>query len=232
MENKLNVVLVHGAWGDAGHWRKVIPALVAKGYNVRAVQLSLNSTEENIQRTRTLVASLKGPTLLVGHSYGGVIISDVGNEENVVGLVYIAAFAPDEGEAPGQLLEKWPTPKGSLIANGDADGFFWLEFDKYHETFAPGTSDEEALVMSLTQKPIHGSSFGAVSGKPAWKTKPSWYQISAKDDMIQPELEAWFAERMNAKTITLDAGHASLASHGGEVAEFIIEAAESLSVGY
>lgn len=230
MKKKLNVVLVHGAWGDGSHWKKVIPLVVAQGYNVRAVQLPLTSLADDIQRTRDLVASLEGPTLLVGHSYGGMIITDVGNDDNVVGLVYIAAFAPDNGEAPGELLGLREAPKGSSIVKPDAQGFFWLDFDQYHDIFCPGVTEEEALVMSLSQKPLHGSCFGARSGSPAWTVKPSWYQVSSHDDMIQPETEAWFAERMNArKTITLDAGHASLASHGKEVAEFILEAAATLN---
>jgi pimeloyl-ACP methyl ester carboxylesterase len=197
---------------------------------VRAVQLPLTSLADDIQKTKDIIASLEGPVLLVGHSYGGMIITDAGNNDSVVGLVYIAAFAPDNGEAPGELLGLREAPKGSGLVSPDAQGFFWLDFDKYHEVFCPGVSDDDALVMSRSQKPLHGSCFGARAGSPAWKVKPSWYQVSSKDDMIQPETEDWFAERMNAKkTITLDAGHASLASHGTEVAEFILEAANALS---
>lgn len=230
METKLNVVLVHGAFGDGSHWRYVIPSLVAKGYNVRAVQLPLTSLADDVKRAADMVEALEGPTLLVGHSYGGMVISGAGNHPKVAGLVYIAAFAPDEGEAAGGLLGLREAPVGIASVAPDAQGFLYVAYDKYHEVFCPGVSPEDALVMSLSQKPINGKAFGDPSGSPAWKHKPSWYQISANDQMIQPETEAWFAERLKAKkTITLEAGHASLASHGQEVANFIIEAAESLN---
>jgi len=229
METKLNIVLVHGAFGDGSHWKHVIPVLVAKGYNVRAVQLPLTSLPDDVQRASDMVAALDGPTLLVGHSYGGMVITGAGNLPNVVGLVYIAAFAPDEGEAAGGLLGLREAPIGIASVKPDAQGFLYVDYDKYHEVFCQGVSDEDALVMALSQKPISGAAFGGASGKPAWKQKPSWYQISADDKMIQPETEAWFAERMQAKkTITLDAGHASLASNGSQVAAFILEAAQSL----
>lgn len=229
METKFNIVLVHGAFGDGSHWKHVIPPLVAKGYNVRAVQLPLTSLADDVKRAGDMVAALEGPTLLVGHSYGGMVISGAGNQSNVVGLVYIAAFAPDEGEAAGGLLGLREAPVGIASVKPDAQGFLYVDPANYHEVFCQGVSDEDALVMALSQKPISGQAFGDPSGAPAWKQKPSWYQVSANDKMIPPETEAWFAERMQAKkTITLDSGHASLASNGKEVTDFIIEAAESL----
>jgi pimeloyl-ACP methyl ester carboxylesterase len=230
MKQKLNVVLVHGAFGDGSHWKHVIPVLVSKGYNVRAVQLPLTALNDDIQRTKDMVAALEGPVLLVGHSYGGMVITGAGNVPNVVGLVYIAAFAPDQGEAAAGLLSLREAPVGITHVKPDAQGFLYIEYDQYHEVFCQGVSDEDALVMALSQKPISAKAFGDQSGEPAWKYKPCWYQVSKDDKMIQPETEAWFAERMKAKnTLVLDAGHASLASHGPAVAEFIIEAAEFLS---
>jgi pimeloyl-ACP methyl ester carboxylesterase len=229
MKKKLNVVLVHGAFGDGSHWKKVIPLLVAEGYNVRAVQLPLTTLEDDVKRASDMVAAMGGPVLLVGHSYGGVVITGAGNQENVVGLVYIAAFAPDAGESAGGLLGLRAAPPGIAHVKPDAQGFLYVDPEYYHEVFSPGVSDEDALVMALSQKPINGAAFGGPSGEPAWKHKPTWYQVSANDQMIPPETEVMFAQRMNAKkTITLDAGHASLASDGAAVAAFILEAAAEL----
>ena len=230
MEKKLNIVLVHGAFGDGSHWKHVIPLLVQKGYTVRAVQLPLTSLADDVKRAGDLVAALDGPTLLVAHSYGGMVISGAGHLPNVVGLVYIAAFAPEEGESAGGILASREAPVGAASVVPDAQGFLYVAYDKYHEVFCQGVSDEDALVMALSQQPISSTAFGDASGTPAWKEKPSWYQVSSDDKMIPPATEAFFAERMKAKkTITLDTGHASLASCGKEVADFIIEAADSLA---
>jgi pimeloyl-ACP methyl ester carboxylesterase len=229
MKTNLNIVLVHGAFGDGSHWKKVIPALAAKGYIVRAMQLPLNALAEDVQRTSEMVASLEGPVLLVGHSYGGMVISGAGNQANVKGLVYIAAFAPEEGEAAGGLLQLREAPEGGTYIAPGPSGLLYLDYEKYHEVFCQGVSDDDALVMATSQKPISGAAFGAPSGAPAWKTKPSWYQVSKNDKMIPPETEAFFAERINArKTIVLDAGHASMASHSAEVTALILEAAEAI----
>lgn len=229
MKTKLNIVLVHGAFGDGSHWKQVIPALVAQGYTVRAMQLPLTTLAEDTQRTTDMIATLDGPTLLVGHSYGGMVISGAGNHPNVKGLVYIAAFAPDENEAAGGLLQLRPAPEGATAIAPGSSGYLYLDYAQYPEVFAPGVAD--ALAMSVSQKPIAGAAFGApLVGAPAWKVKPSWYQVSDNDQMIQPETEAWFAERIKAqKTIHLAAGHASMASHSAEVAALILEAAESLN---
>jgi pimeloyl-ACP methyl ester carboxylesterase len=230
MGTKLNVVLVHGAWGDGSHWRHVIPQLDAKGYRVTAVQNPLTSLPDDIDRTRKLVAAQDGPTLLVGHSYGGMVITGAGHEPNVVGLVYIAAFAPDEGETPTQLFARREPPLGAANIRPDKDGFLWIAREKFHESFCQDVGKEEALVMALTQKPIAARCFDDKSGAPAWKIKPSWYQISSNDHMIPPETEQWFATRMNPKkTITLNASHASMASHAGEIIALIEEAAQSVS---
>jgi pimeloyl-ACP methyl ester carboxylesterase len=228
MEKKPNIVLVHGAFGDGSHWKYVIPVLAGEGYTVRALQLPLLSLAEDIQRTTDMVASLDGPTLLVGHSYGGMVITGAGNHPNVKGLVYIAAFAPDEGEAAGGLLQLREPPEGGAAIAPGPSGLLYVDYNKYHEVFCQGVSEDDALVMASSQKPISGAAFGAPSGAPAWKTKPSWYQVSNNDKMIPPATEAWFAERIDAKkTIHLDAGHASMASNSQEVAALILEAAAS-----
>ena len=231
MKTNINIVLVHGAFGDGSHWKNVIPALAAEGYTVRAMQLPLTTLEEDIERTSDMVASLEGPTLLVGHSYGGMVITGAGNHPNVKGLVYVAAFAPDQGEAAGGLLQLRPAPEGATAIAPGPSGYLYLDYSKYAEVFSQGVSQNDALVMATSQKPIAGAAFGApLAIAPAWKVKPSWYQVSNNDKMIQPETEAWFAERIKArKTIHLDAGHASMASHGKEIAALILEAAQYLN---
>ncbi|BCL75159.1 alpha/beta hydrolase [Jeongeupia sp. HS-3] len=224
-----NIVLVHGAWGDASHWRHVIPLLHAKGYHVSAVQNPLTSLVDDISRTGSLVAAQDGPTLLVGHSYGGAVITGAGLAPNVVGLVYIAAFAPDEGDSLGSIFARQAPPSGAASIRPDKEGFLWLDRSSFRDSFGGDLDEADALVMAVTQKPISGRCFEDQSGVPAWKTKPSWYQVSTRDRMIPPETEQWMAERIKArKIVSLDASHASLVSHASEVADLIDEAARSL----
>ncbi|MEJ6782486.1 alpha/beta hydrolase [Aminobacter sp. Piv2-1] len=224
-----NIVLVHGAWGDASHWRHVIPPLVAKGYNVTAVQNPLTSLADDVERTSKLAAAQGGPTLLVGHSYGGAVISGAGREPNVVGLVYIAAFAPDEGDSLGSIFARREPPSGAAGIRPDKDGFLWLARDTFRAGFGQDLDETEALVMAVTQKPIAARCFEDKAGPAAWRSKPSWYQVSTGDNMIPPETEQWMADRMNTrKTIRLDASHASLASRPAEVVALIDEAAKAL----
>jgi pimeloyl-ACP methyl ester carboxylesterase len=168
--------------------------------------------------------------LLVGHSYGGAVISEMGNQPNVVGLVYIAAFAPDAGESPGGITQAHP-PLAAVNLAPDSDGYLWVKADKFHESFCQDLSADEALVMAVAQKAPLASTFGNVVSEPAWKHKPSWYQISSDDRMIAPENQQRMAGRLQAKNIiTLNASHASLASHPQAVAALIDEAAAALSV--
>lgn len=229
MEQKdLTIILVHGAWGDGSHWQYIIPSLVKAGYKVRSVQNPLTSLQDDINKTKDLIDAQEGKVLLVGHSYGGAVISGAGHHDKVVGLVYIAAFAPDAGDSLGSLLGRRESPGGASIYP-DSKGFLWIKYDEFKSAFSQDLDDEKALVMALAQKPIHGQCFGDVAGEPAWKTKPSWYQISSDDRMIPAETEKEMAERMQPKKIiTLDAGHASLASHPEEVTQLILEAASSL----
>ena len=230
MTSQINIVLVHGAWGDGSHWRHVIPPLHAKGYRVSAVQNPLTSLADDIDRTSKFAAAQNDPTLLVGHSYGGMVITGAGHVKNVVGLVYIAAFAPDEGENPGGIFAMRKPPPGAASIRPDDNGFLWIAPGEFHENFCQDVDATEALVMGLTQKPIAARCFEDKSGPPAWKVKPCWYQISANDRMIPPETQRWFAERMKPKkTITLQAGHASMASQPDEIVALIEEAARSLA---
>ena len=228
MNTKPNILLVHGAWGDASHWRHVIPSLHAKGYQVSAVQNPLTSLADDINRTSKLAAMQNGPTILVGHSYGGEVITGAGHTPNVVGLVYIAAFAPDEGESINSIFAREDPPPGAANIHPDKDGFLWIDQDKFRESFCQDLDETESLVMAVTQKPIAARCFDDKSGPPAWKVKPSWYQISKNDRMIPPETEKFMADRIKPKkTIAIDASHASMASHPKEIVVLIEEASRA-----
>ncbi|MFE7329853.1 alpha/beta hydrolase [Streptomyces sp. NPDC057565] len=226
MDDKPAVVLVHGFWGGAAHWGKVITELHRRGFgSLHAVEIPLTSLVDDAARTRKMVQQIDGPVLLVGHSYGGAVITEAGDLPNVKGLVYIAAFAPDAGESPGGISEEMP-PAAVENLVPDSDGYLWIEQDKFHESFAQDLPADEALVMAVTQKAPLASTFGDNVTSAAWRAKPSWYQVSTADRMIHPDNERRMAQRMNPrKTIELVAGHASLASQPGPVTDFIEEAA-------
>ncbi|QQX82759.1 alpha/beta hydrolase [Cupriavidus necator] len=224
--SKPSIILVHGFWGGAAHWGKVIVELARKGYtSVHAVEMPLTSLADDVERTRKMIAQQKGPVLLVGHSYGGAVITQAGDQPNVVGLVYIAAFAPDAGESPGGITQQH-LPVAAPNLEPDSDGYLWLKSDKFHESFCQDLSSDDALVMAVTQKAPLASTFGDVITAPAWKKKPSWYQISSEDRMIAPENQLKMSARLNPrKVMTLAASHASLASKPADVAALIDEAA-------
>lgn len=230
MSEKPTVVLVHGFWGGAAHWNKVIADLLRKGYTkIRAVELPLTSLADDAERTRKMVAQVPGQVLLVGHSYGAAVITEAGDQPNVVGLVYIAAFAPDAGESPGSITQQHPPLAAANLAP-DSDGYLWVKPELYHESFCQDLPATEGLVMGLTQKAPLASTFGDTINTVAWKTKPSWYQVSSDDRMIAPQNQQWMAGRLNAREIlTLNASHASLASKPAEIAAFIDKAATALA---
>nr|WP_321884084.1 alpha/beta hydrolase [Burkholderia cepacia] len=229
MMSKPAILLVHGFWGGAAHWSKVIVELARNGYpNLHAVELPLTSLAADVERTRQMVAQIRGPVLLVGHSYGGAVITEAGHADNVAGLVYIAAFAPDAGESPGGITQQHPPAAAPNLAP-DSDGYLWVKYEKFHESFCQDLTDDEGLVMAVTQKAPLASTFGDTIKAPAWKTKPSWYQISSEDRMIAPANQRRMADRLGArKVITLPSSHASLASRPVEVAALIIEAASGI----
>ena len=229
MAADITIVLVHGFWGGAAHWGKVITALAKQGYDkVRAVEVPLTSLADDAERTRKMVKQQEGKVLLVGHSYGGAVITEAGDLPNVAGLVYIAAFAPDAGESPGGISQAVP-PEAFPNLAPDSDGYLWIKYDKYHESFCQDLDADEAWAMSVAQKAPLASTFGDAITAPAWKVKPSWYQVSSADRMINPENQRSMSARMNPrKIITLDAGHASLASRPDEVTALIVEAAEAV----
>lgn len=227
MAEKPTVVLVHGFWGGAAHWGKTILELRNRGYgSLRAVENPLTSLAEDAERTQKMVKQVDGPVVLVGHSYGGAVITEAGDLPNVVGLVYVAAFAPDAGESPGQISQELPPEAFENLAP-DSDGYLWVKQDKFHWSFCQDLKDDEAVVMAITQKAPLASTFGDNVTDPAWRKKPTWYQVSARDRMIHPDNERRMAERMSPrKIIELDASHASLASHPQDIADLIDEAAK------
>jgi pimeloyl-ACP methyl ester carboxylesterase len=230
MSDKPTIVLVHGFWGGAAHWNKVIAELIHKGYtNIRAVEIPLTSLADDAGRTRKMVAQVSGPVLLVGHSYGGAVITEAGDQPNVVGLVYIAAFAPDVGESPASITQQHPPAAAANLAP-DSDGYLWVKPELYHESFCQDLPAIDGLVMGITQKAPLASTFGDTINTVAWKNKPSWYQVSAYDRMIAPQNQQSMAVRLNAREIlTLNASHASLASMPAEIAGFIDKAATALA---
>ncbi|WP_137805247.1 alpha/beta hydrolase [Pseudomonas sp. G(2018)] len=230
MSEKPTIVLVHGFWGGAAHWNKVIVKLLGKGYTrIQAVEMPLTSLADDAERTRKMVARVAGPVLLVGHSYGGAVITEAGDQPNVVGLVYIAAFAPDTGESPGGITQRH-LPAAAANLAPDSDGYLWVKPELYHESFCQDLPATEGLVMGITQKAPLASTFGDTISTVAWKNKPSWYQVSADDRMIAPQNQQWMAGRLNAREIlTLNASHASLASMPAEIAAFIDKAATALA---
>jgi pimeloyl-ACP methyl ester carboxylesterase len=232
MSTKPSIVLVHGFWGGAAHWAKVIVQLNQRGYDsLHAVENPLTSVADDAERTQKMVRQVDGPVLLVGHSYGGVVITQAGDLPNIVGLVYVAAFAPDEGESVGQIGE-WRVAQAAAAGNiaPDSDGYVWIKQDKFQESFCQDLPADEALVMAVTQKAPVGSTFADTISDPAWKKKPTWYQVSTSDRMIHPDSERQMAERMKPRsTIELDASHASLASQPTAIADLIDQAATSLT---
>ena len=223
--NAINIVLVHGGWADGSGWSKEIPILTAAGHKVIAVQLPLHSLSDDVATVKRAVEHIDGSTILVGHSYGGAVITNAGyNNPNVTGLVYIAAFAPDEGQSLSSFVDPAKYPKELFIV--DSGGFIYLNPKVFRENFAQDVDPAEADIMAIVQKPFHQSNFVEKCGPPAWKQLPTWYQISTNDHMIPPDVQRMFAQRMNATTISLPASHASYVSHPNEIADFILNAAK------
>jgi len=220
-----NIVIVHGAWADGSSWSKVIPLLQAKGFHVVAVQNPLTSLADDVAATKRAIASQNGPVLLVGHSYGGVVITEAGNDPKVVGLVYVAALSPSEGESVASLTKPFPpAPLGSEV-RADAEGFLTVTPKGIAEDFAQDLSDKEKQVLTATQAPTAAVVFGATVTTAAWKTKPSWCVIASNDRAVAPELQKAEATAMKATSITLPSSHVPMLSHPKEVADFIEQAA-------
>jgi pimeloyl-ACP methyl ester carboxylesterase len=220
-----NVILVHGAWADGSSWSKVIPLLEAKGLHVVAVQNPLTSLADDVAATKRAIDLVDGPVLLVGHSYGGVVITEAGNDPKVAGLVYVAAFTPDTGESLGNMGKSFPVPPGAAEIRPDRTGFLTLTLKGVTEDFAQDLSMENRKVLFAVQGETAGAAFGAKVETPAWKSKPSWYVVAKNDRMISPAFEADMAKRIGAHTTTVESSHVAMLSHPSEVAVVIEQAA-------
>lgn len=199
------------------------PILKNAGHKVIAVQLPLHSIADDVDTVKRAVEHIGGPVVLVGNSYGGHVITNAAyNNTNVTGLVYVAAFAPDEGQSLSDFVDITKYPHGFLIF--DKGGFAYINPLMFHDGFAQDVNASEADILAVVQKPAKQSILAEKSGPPAWKQLPSWYQISESDRVIPPDAQRMFAERMNATTLSLNASHASLVSHPNEIAELILNA--------
>jgi pimeloyl-ACP methyl ester carboxylesterase len=219
-----NIVIVHGAWADGSSWSKVIPLLQAKGLHVVAVQNPLTSLADDVAATKRAIALQDGPVLLVGHSYGGVVITEAGNDPKVVGLVYVAALAPADGESVASISKPYPpTPLGAEI-HADPDGFLTLTPKGIAEDLAQDVTDKEKQLLTATQGPTAAAVFGATVTTAAWKSKPTWFVIASNDRAVSPELEKAEATTMKATSITVPSSHVPMLSHPKEVADLIEQA--------
>jgi pimeloyl-ACP methyl ester carboxylesterase len=219
-----NVVLVHGLYADGSSWIEVIPYLQRAGLQVTAVQNPLTSLADDVAATRRVLALQDGPTVLVGHSFAGTIISEAGNDPKVSALVYVAARAPDAGEDFGALAAKFPKPPASAGVIKQ-DGFFWLSEEAFLRDFAGDVEPSKARALYAVQGRGADALPNTKTTTAAWRVKPTWYQVSTEDRTINPELERFLAKRMNATTIELGSSHVSLVSHPKEIADLILLAA-------
>ena len=229
MGDRPDVVLVHGAWADGSCWNSVIERLQAHDFHVQAPQFPLTSLPDDVARLRQVLEFQDGATIVVGHSYGGQIMTALGDEApNAVGLVYVAAFALDERESIGALLSGGPPTPALAHLFTDSRGFGWLSEDDFVNHFAAGVNPTGARVMYAVQQPLAVSAFEGVMGVPAWKSLPSWYLVAGNDEAIPPAAERQFAQRMGATTIEIPSGHLAMVSHPDEVAALIEQAAASV----
>ena len=222
-----NVLLVHGAWADGSSWSRVIPLLRAAGLHVVGVQLPMVSLANDVAWVQHVLKDrLQGPTVLVGHSYGGAVISGAGvGLSNVVSLAFVAAFAPAAGESLGALVSKYPPTPGLGAIATDSQGYFWIDPTQFPSVFAQDVDPITANVMATVEKPFPGPIFGEPAGQPAWQTLPTWYMVATNDRMIQPDEERWMAGRMKATTVEVASSHAAMVSHPVEVMQLILAAA-------
>ncbi|HEY8024281.1 MAG TPA: alpha/beta hydrolase [Burkholderiaceae bacterium] len=222
-----SVVIVHGAFTDGSDWNKVIPLLQAKGITVREVQNGLNSLADDVAATKRAIDSQAGKVVLVGHSWGGMVITEAGQNDKVAGLVYVAAFAPSAGQALAEMGKDYPPSPGIAKAVADADGYLSLPPDAIANDFAQDLPAVQTSVMAATQGPIQSKALGEKTTVAAWSSKPSWYIVSEKDRMINPDMERAMAKKIGAKVTSLPTSHVPQQSRPAAVAKVIIEAVEA-----
>jgi pimeloyl-ACP methyl ester carboxylesterase len=230
VKSAATIVLVHGAWADGSSWNKVIPLLLARNMRTIAVQLPLTSVEDDLAATNRIIADTEGPIVLVGHSWGGMAVTQAGADPKVMALVYVSAFAPDVGETGSSLIGAHPTPPALSTIVTDSAGFVYQTTDGMLENIAPDLPAEEARVLAVTQGRLAGKAFGQAVAVAAWKTKPCWFIVTTEDRVVSAELQTAEAERMEAKITVIHASHMSLLSHPGEVASVIEDAAATVAI--
>jgi pimeloyl-ACP methyl ester carboxylesterase len=224
----MRIALVHGAWADGSCWAAVIRRLQAAGHEVVAPQLPHTSLADNVVKVRHVLGRSDEPTVIAAHSYGGQVVTALGPDvANVVGLVYVAAFGLDEGESIGGLLGQGPPTPALAKFQIDDQGFAWLPEDAILAHFAPDIDPVEARVLAAVQQPLAASTLEDVMTAPAWKAFPSWYAVAQRDEVIPPDAERQFAQRMGATTIEVDSSHVVMISHPDEVTALIQSAVDA-----
>src|ERR1700685_3800090 len=220
-----NVVLVHGAFADGSGWKRVADILKNDGYKVSVAQPPETSYADDQKYTKAAIDAMDGPVVLVGHSYGGSIITEAGNHPKVAALVYIAAFALDEGESCASIEQA--LPQASKAFRPDSNGNWWIEEEHFAADFAADIPKDKAALMAVLPVAISTAAFTHKVTSPAWKTRPTWYMVASADRSINPEQERMMAKRANAKTVEVNASHVAYMSHPKETAKLIEEAATS-----
>ena len=226
MNEKLNILLIHGGFVDGSGWEGVYRILRKKGYNVSVVQNPTISLQDDVAVTKRVIAAQPGPVVLVGHSYGGVVVTEAGNDPKVAGLAYIAAFAPDAGESIQSLIQNPPPGAPVPPILPPQDGFLLLDRSKFVASFAADVNPDLAAFMADSQVPWGVPAFAGAVSQPAWKSKPSWYLVSTEDKMIPPDAQRAMSKRAGCKVVEATGSHAVYVSQPGAVASLIEEAAE------
>lgn len=223
-----NIVLVHGAFADGSSWANIIPLLHAKGYNVIAVQNPLTSLQDDVAATKRAIALMDGPVLLVGHSYGGMVVTEAGNDPKVAGLLYVCALVPNDGQSATDVVKAFPPSPGNAEFKADASGFLSLSLKGINSHFAQDLPAKTRKIIFATQVPWAIRTTTDKIFRAAWKTKPSWFLIGLDDQMVEPALARAEAEMIKATTIELKSSHVPMISQPNKVAAFIIGAAREL----
>jgi pimeloyl-ACP methyl ester carboxylesterase len=228
--NPLNIVLVHGGFVDGSGWESVYAALKQDGYRVSIVQNPTTSLADDVAVTKRMLTKLDGPAILVGHSYGGVVITEAGTDPRVQGLVFIAAFAPDAGESVASLIKNPPPGAPVPPILPPQDGYLFLDTSKFHASFAADVDAEKAAFMADSQVPWGVEALGGSVTVPAWKAKPSWYLVAADDRMIPPQAQRAMAARAGATVMETPGSHSVYVSRPEAVVGLIQKAAQGVTV--
>jgi pimeloyl-ACP methyl ester carboxylesterase len=223
---KPTIVLVHGAFADAAGWSDVISRLQQRGYNVVAVENTLTGLPADVATTKRVVDAQPGNVVLVGHSYGGAVISGASaGDSKVKALVFVSAFAPDANEPLKTVGAKFPPPPLNAALKPDAAGFLYIDTAKFHDAFAADLPVAQTRIMAVTQKPLAGAVFDQSSPGAGWKTIPTWFMVAKNDHAINPDAERFYAKRANAKTTEVESSHVIFLSHADAVVKVIVDAA-------